>query len=353
MTLRTSLTAAALCLSLAAMGQPKAFFDRTIHDMGSLTWKIPALATFQITNQGNENLVIREVHPDCGCTAVAWTHDPIRPGEKGTVSATYDAAMLGHFSKHIAVYTNASDRPIFLQLNGAVVRERKEYSGDFPVRIGELYLNTDVIEFDDVTRGEMPVRTISVFNGGKSSYAPQLMHLPKYITATADPETIRPGRVGTISLTLNSNLLREMGLTQTDIYLSRFLGDRVQKENEINISATLLPEPDASQPLEYAPVAQLSSDTINLGKLEKRKKLSGTLTLTNTGRSPLLIRTLQVYNPGISVSIGSRRIAPGESEKLKITINANSSYFKGRRRILLITNDPRHPKQIIDVKVEK
>ena len=84
-----------------------------------------------------------------------------------------------------------------------------------------------------------------------------------------------------------------------------------------------------------------------------RKKLSGTLTLTNTGRSPLVIRTLQVYNPGISVSIGSRRIAPGESEKLKITINANSNYFKGRRRILLITNDPRHPKQIIDVKVEK
>ncbi|MBQ5835240.1 MAG: DUF1573 domain-containing protein [Bacteroidaceae bacterium] len=353
MKLRTSLLTAALCLSSAAIAQPQAYFDMTTHDMGTLTWKIPALATFHITNRGSENLLIREVHPDCGCTAVAWTHDPIRPGEKGTISATYDAAMLGHFSKHIAVYTNASERPVFLQLNGAVVLERKEYSGDFPVRIGEIYLDTDVIEFDDITRGEAPVRTISVFNGGKSSYTPQLMHLPKYITATSDPETIRPGRVGTISLTLNSQMLREMGLTQADIYLSRFPGDRVQKDNEINISATLLPEPDASQPLEYAPIAHLSSDTIHLGKMGNRKKLSGTLTLTNTGRSPLVIRTLQVYNPGISVSIGSRRIAPGESEKLKITINANSNYFKGRRRILLITNDPRHPKQIIDVKVEK
>ena len=192
MTLRTSLTAAALCLSLAAMGQPKAFFDRTIHDMGSLTWKIPALATFQITNQGNENLVIREVHPDCGCTAVAWTHDPIRPGEKGTVSATYDAAMLGHFSKHIAVYTNASDRPIFLQLNGAVVRERKEYSGDFPVRIGELYLNTDVIEFDDVTRGEMPVRTISVFNGGNPRMRPNSCTCPSISPPPPTPKPYAP-----------------------------------------------------------------------------------------------------------------------------------------------------------------
>lgn len=68
------------------------------------------------------------------------------------------------------------------------------------------------------------------------------MHLPKYLTAQADPAVIRPGRVGRILLTLNSNELHTMGLTQTSIYLSRFMGDRVSKETEINVSATLLPD---------------------------------------------------------------------------------------------------------------
>ena len=75
--------------------------------------------------------------------------------------------------------------------------------------------------------------------------------------------------------------------------------------------------------------------------------------LRNTGKTPLVISALQVYNPGIGVSLGKRNINPGQSEKLKITINANNTYFKGRRRILIITNDPEHSKIVIDVTIKK
>ena len=60
-----------------------------------------------------------------------------------------------------------------------------------------------------------------------------------------------------------------------------------------------------------------------------------------------------MYNPGIGVKLGKRRIAPGESTKLKITVSADSQHFRGRRRVLLITNDPNHPKIAIDVTVDK
>ena len=100
-----------------------------------------------------------------------------------------------------------------------------------------------------------------------------------------------------------------------------------------------------------APVAAIDSTHITLGPLGKKKKVSGELVLRNTGRTPLVISALQVYNPGISVSIGKRRIDPGQAEKLKITVHANNKYFKGRRRILLITNDPDHSKMVIDVEV--
>jgi len=48
--------------------------------------------------------------------------------------------------------------------------------------------------FDDVRRGDMPVKTIRVYNAGKKSATVSLMHLPKYLTATIEPESIRPGR---------------------------------------------------------------------------------------------------------------------------------------------------------------
>ena len=53
------------------------------------------------------------------------------------------------------------------------------------------------------------------------------------------------------------------------------------------------------------------------------------------------------------MSIPKRVIKPGEKVTMKIEINAGegSQYFKGRRSILLLTNDPANPKVVVDVTV--
>lgn len=340
--------------AISASAQPTARFSTLRHELGTLLWHVPGKATFEVTNTGKTDLIIKDVRPDCGCTVADWTRTPIAPGQKGIVSATFDAELLGHFEKQVAVRTNAAETPVYLTLSGNVARERKENSGDFPYHVGDVYLDSDNIEFDDVYRGDKPVKTLQVFNAGRTSFTPQLMHLPKYLSATADPEVIRPGRVGRIHITLDSEKLRGLGLTQTNIYMSRYPGDRVNKENEIYVSATLLPEQNSDDVhTARPPVAHLDSTTIDMGEMGDKSKLKCELTLTNTGKSPLVIRALQVYNPGIGVSIGKRSLKPGQSDKIKITLNANSDYFKGRRRVLLITNDPEQPKIVIDLIVKK
>lgn len=345
------------CFVLTAVSvaaQPIARFSTLRHELGTLLWHVPGKAVFEVTNAGKTDLVIKDVHPDCGCTGVDWTRTAIAPGQKGVVSATFDAELLGHFEKQLAVYTNADERPQYLTLSGSVALERKENSGDFPYHVGNVYLDSDNVEFDDVCRGDKPTKTLQVFNAGKTSFTPELMHLPKYLKAQADPEVIRPGRVGRVHITLDSELLRGLGLTQTNIYMSRYPGDRVNKDNEIYVSATLLPEQDLSgAQLALRPVAHLDSTTINMGEMGEKSRLKCELPLTNTGKSPLVIRALQVYNPGISVSIGKRTLKPGESGKIKITVNENSDNLKGRRRVLLITNDPEQPKIVIDLIVKK
>lgn len=344
-----------LMATLSVKAQPRLEFEHTTQEMGTLLWHHPRTATFKVTNKGTQDLLITNVRTDCGCTDAEWTTTPIGPGGSGMIKATYDAEMLGHFNKGLAVYTNLDDKPHYLQLVGVVaMNDAVEHTPEYPYKVGDYYLSTDDIEFDDVNKGDTPTVVLSILNSSKKSYRPELMHLPKYLTAQADPAVIRPGRVGRVLLTLNSNELHTMGLTQTSVYLSRFMGDRVSKETEINVSATLLPDfIETPSRLALAPVAQLDSTHITLPPLGKKKKVSGQLMIRNTGKTPLVINALQVYNPGISVSLNKRRIDPGQDEKLKITINANTTYFKGRRRVLLITNDPEHSKIVVDVVVQK
>ncbi len=341
-------------VGLQLSAQPRVQFEQQTQELGTLLWQTPRTVNFSFTNKSTSAIHIKNVRTDCGCTKADWPKTGIEPGGTGKISVTYDAELLGHFNKGIAVYTDVDSVPYMLNVIGQVAMTQTQPTEEYMFKVGDYYLSTDNIEFDDVNRGDKPTYVLSIFNGSKKTYHPELMHLPKYLTAKADPEVIRPGRVGRMLVTLNSNAVPAMGLTQSNIYLSRFMGDRVSKETEINVSVTLLPDfIDTPSQLALAPVAKIDSTSITIGPLGKNKKAKGELVLANTGKTPLVISALQVYNPGISVSLSKRRIMPGESEKLKITVNANNTYFKGRRRILLITNDPLNPKMVIDVIIQQ
>lgn len=347
--------AAAICgLSATASVSAQVRFDNVRHEFGTLLWHAPGKTTFKIFNDSKEPLTIKDVHPDCGCTLVDWTKKPIQPGEYGFISATFDAELLGHFEKQVAVYTNLKEKPFYLTLSGSVAQTLNSGKTDLPYHVGDLYLETDNVEFDDVYRGDNPVKEIRVYNSGRQSITPQLMHLPKYLKVVSEPEVIRPGRSGRLYLTLNSELLRNYGLTQTSVYVSRFAGDRVSRDNELNISATLLPEQEyTDEQLSTAPSAVIDSTTIHFNFNGSTKRQKREVKLTNAGQSPLVVTALQVYNPGLSVSIGKRTLKPGQSDKLKISTSPTNQGFKGRRRVLLITNDPVNPKIIIDIIIKK
>src|SRR5512135_415851 len=73
-------------------------FGKVKESGGSVTHK------FEFTNTGGQPLVITNVVPSCNCTASAWTHDPVMPGARGFISATYDVkGRLGNFEKTISV----------------------------------------------------------------------------------------------------------------------------------------------------------------------------------------------------------------------------------------------------------
>lgn len=339
--------------SLDAMAQ-RISAKNEIIDCGNVLYESPVTVKFELTNKGNE-LNIDQVRVSCGCTTVDYPRQTIHRGDPFTVTATYDARQLGHFEKEVALFCNSSTKPFYLKMRGVVVEETNDFTGNFSYKVGGLMVDKNDVEFDDVNRGDYPVQLIHIRNNTPETVSPVIMHLPSYITATVSPTHIAPGKTGVASLKLDSRKLRDLGLTQTSVFLGKKPGEKVSLDKEISVSAVLLPDFDnmSETQLANAPKINLSETTLDLGSFGDKSSKSGIIFIENTGRSELDIRSMQMFTSGMSVKLNKSKLKPGEQAKLKITVNKKLlRSARSKPRVLMITNDPTQPKVVVKVTVK-
>lgn len=337
-------------LGTAAFAQPRFVADSEIKKTGEVLFQKPHTVVFGFVNKGNKPLHIKKVHSSCGCTKASYTRGNIAPGARGEVTVEFDAAMLGTFSKHVEVYTNESKEPEFLVFQGRVVRELSDYTTGFPIDLGNVRMNTNYVEFDNVRKGERLATTLQVLNTERTAYRPELMHLPPYLHAEYVPEVIPGGQVGTIRLILDSDKLSSYGLNQTSLYLARYSGDRIGEANEIVVSSVLLPQASATPSV--SGTIRLSESEIAFSK--NAKKMKALVTVTNDGKVPLSVHGLQVFNHAVEVSLSNKVIQPGKTAKLKISVKKHLlERFKARPRVLIVSDDAKTPVKTLNIVIKE
>lgn len=343
-----------LMLSLGVQAQ-RIVFEKNLVNAGSTLWKRPITAVFKFTNKDREPLLVREVDAGCGCLTPQWPANSIMKGEGGEIRITYDAKQLGHFDRYIDVYTNSSEKPVRIRMKALVSnKESSAIEEFFPCRIDDILMSTNNVEFTDVNVGDSTTVEIELLNQSNDVYTPQLMHLPAYITAEYMPEMIARGRRGKIVLTLHSDKLPDLGLNQTSIYLARFSGDKVGTDNEIAVSAVLLPDLHFAQEFDKKPHFHISATELSMGKLGKKSKVKGYVKISNKGDGVLKLSKIQAFNRAISVAINKTELQPNEEVKMDITIDTHFlGMSKTQPRVLIISNDPTHPKEVVTVNFEK
>jgi hypothetical protein len=119
------LFAALLLSSTSLFAQKKADdiakLSTETYDFGKVKQNVPPKATITVTNIGTEPLIIEQATPSCGCTVSDYTKSPIAPGKTGTITATYNAAGVGSFSKTLTVKFAGADDAKFIKLTGEVL----------------------------------------------------------------------------------------------------------------------------------------------------------------------------------------------------------------------------------------
>ncbi|NDV65554.1 DUF1573 domain-containing protein [Bacteroides sp. 224] len=338
------------CASL--MAQTRITSNKTAHNFGQVQWKQPVSVDYVITNSGDKPLVLTNITTSCACAVADWTKTPIMPGEKGKITATFDAKALGRFKKSVCIYSNAVPELLYLHFSGEVVQKVTNFTNMDLHPFGDILLDKTEIDFPDSHLGDTPGLTMTIVNQSEMPYEPVLMHLPSYITMQAEPAVLQKGEKGMIKLTLHTDRLSGLGLTQTSVYLSRFGGDKVSDDNEIPLSAVLLPDFSGISNAQRlnAPSIQLSEKDIDLSaQLSKKSKARYDITISNTGKSQLEISKLQVFNPAVGVDLKTSIIQPDGKTRLRITLNKKDLHKKKHLRILMITNDPKQPKVTINI----
>jgi hypothetical protein len=109
--LGTALLAGAAALVYVATARPRVEVAETVHDFGTVNEDQQLIHTFVIKNGGYKTLEIKDVHPDCACTATHYDRT-IAPGGRGIMTLSIKPfSTHGAFAKKTTVTLNDPNHP--------------------------------------------------------------------------------------------------------------------------------------------------------------------------------------------------------------------------------------------------
>ena len=297
-------------------------FDKVVHDFGDfLLSGGPKSCEYKVRNISGKPIAILTVSPSCGCTDVEWTKAPIKPGETGTISATYDNKQGAYpFEKTLTVYISSLSKPVILRLRGNVLEEEKPLSQTYPVHIGKLGLRETEFKLGNINQGSSRSDFTLVANLGSKPLKVVFQDVTDGLEIKTDPETIDPGKTGRLVYTVHSDL----GRWGKNWYYATPVANGV-KGGPIGIWAftkedfgswTKEQRDSASQPMADA-------STVNVGIIKAGEKISAAYNITNKGKSKLIVYKADSDTPGAEAE-ALPQLEPGAKGTFKVNVDTSS-----------------------------
>jgi hypothetical protein len=336
-----------LCSWIGAQNE-KISFNETEHDFGTIGEKDGNVTfDFVLTNNGTEPVVITNAQASCGCTRPVWTKEPIEPGKQGTISVTYSpAGRIGTFIKPVTI-SFSQGSPISVRIKGTVVQgsvANKSPEYEYPVELGAYRLKSRDLQFGRVGLNQAKVIRLEAYNNSDRPITQKALKLPKYLSVNFNPVIIPAKKSAVIDVTIDPKESNMYGNLSGSFTL---LIDDVNRA--FPYSATILDDFSQWTATKKADAGKvnLSPSEINFGNFSSGN--SRTLKISNSGKSPLNIRTIQLSNPSITVSKTHFVINPGEIAEVKVTADSKKIQSTFTSTLSIVADDPNTPLTVVSV----
>ncbi|MDE6825013.1 MAG: DUF1573 domain-containing protein [Duncaniella sp.] len=327
------------------------------HDFGAFDESLGTVyCDFRLVNTGNEPIAIINARANCGCTRPEYSRAPIAPGDTATVRVGFDpTGRPGRFMKYVNVDLDSKPSRASLTIQGTVIGTSNTLKSRFPVAVGPMKLRAKIIPYGEVLKGHTSGQFLEGYNASADTLRPSVTCVPDYMKVLVEPATVPPGDRFVISTILNSDKVDGWGVVTDSMTVAAAPGspERITVETVAIISedfSGLSAEERAKAPVIDTDVTALDLERISPTGPEIRRSF----TITNKGKSPLIIRRISCPDKAVSVSLKNTEIKPGKSVKAEVTVNP--SLLAGSKllnaRINIVANDPDHPSTMIRVVAE-
>ncbi len=345
----------AILTCIVCLAQPEIKFENTTYDFGKIKEEGGKVTgKFIFTNVGNEPLELTNVRPGCGCTAANYTKGAIAPGEQGYIEATYNPYNRpGAFNKNIRVTTNEprfteneKATPHMIFIKGEVIKrpptefEKAGYTkSNGMLRIKEPNISHNMLNTEIVND------TFYVRNFWTKPVSFQLNKQQEFITEVYRNfgAELAPGQEGFFILKYDASKrngfgqLKDMVIFQTN--------DSLEPVKRIHYAINIKEDFSklTAKQLKNAPVCEITTDSINMGNIQKNTSRTQTFQLKNNGKSPLIIRGFETSVPMFSATSNLMNIPAGGTAEITVTIKAPNRASEQKATLDIITNDPANP----------
>jgi len=334
--------------------QPKISFNETTHDFGKfkeadgkVTYK------FEFVNTGSSDLIIQNVSASCGCTAPRWTREPVPPGAKGYVAATYNpAGRPGSFRKYVTVISNSNPGSVRLTIAGEVEPKPRTIEDDYRYAMGPMRLKSNHLAFGNLKNTSSSEKQLELINTSDKDVKVAFQRVPKHVTIKMVPALLKPGQKGVIVASYSAPLRNDWGFVIDRMPMD--INGKTERTYSLVVSANIEEDFSALSEAELAkaPVVNVDDTEFAFGKIKQGDKVEHTYVLTNSGKSDLLIRKVKASCGCTAVQPEKKVIGPGESVNIKTVFNSAGKVGNQNKTVTIITNDPRKSKLILWVKGE-
>lgn len=338
--------------------EPAISWDETVHNFGTFKEEAgPQLATFTFTNTGNKPLYITNVKASCGCTATEYTKEPVKPGEKGFVKATYNPKNRpGKFNKSVTVTTNTENPTSLLRIEGEVTPREKGIEDYYPKAFGDLRLRTSHVAFNKVYNNQTVTDTLGIVNMGAEPITLTFEDVPEHIKISVSPAVLdgkkadaKHGGMGVITVTYDASKKKDWGFIMDRISL--VINGEKDNKDRISISATI--EEDFShlsqEELAKSPKIEFQNIEFDFGTMKQGEKSTHNFEFVNTGKSDLVIRKIKASCGCTATNPEKMVIKPGEKSHITVTFNSAGKRGRQNKTITVITNDPQQSSVVLKV----
>ncbi len=334
--------------------QPKISFEKDLHDFGKFMESDGKVSyQFAFVNTGGDDLFIQNVTASCGCTAPEWTREPIPPGGKGFVAATYNpAGRPGPFRKYITVVSNSDPGSVRLTITGEVTPKAPSVEDDYRYEMGPMRLKSNHLAFGNIMNSQTTEKSLEVINTSQEPVKIEFSGVPSHITISAVPATLAPGQKGSLVANYNAPLRNDWGFVIDRMNLK--VNGVSDKNYSLVISANIEEDFSAmsADELAKAPILSVDDPEFKFGTIKEGEKVEHDYVLTNSGKSDLYIRKVKASCGCTAVQPEKNVITPGESVHIKTVFNSAGKVGSQNKTVTIITNDPKKSNMILWVKGE-